>query len=204
MNTLDAIAIKTGADKSSHHHNYTPTYERYFEHLRHEPIVLLELGFGGYHYPDRGGAGAKMWAEYFSEGQIITTDIHPKKELGHDRIHFRQGSQVDEDFLLKVICEIEKPNIVIDDGSHRSEDCIKSFEILFKYLWPGGIYVVEDCETSYWPEHGYGGGWHPGTTMNYFKGLCDNLNAQHNGLQPRPDIQAIHFWKQQVFILKNK
>jgi hypothetical protein len=204
MKSLDEIMIHHGTDKSSNHHGYALAYERYFEHIREHFLVLLELGFGGYQYPDRGGAGAKAWAEYFVNSQIITTDIHFKQPLNHDRIHFFQGSQTDHNFLLDVITEVERPHIIIDDGSHRVADVISSFEILFHYLWPGGIYVVEDCHTSYWPDHGYGGGWHDNTTMNYFKRLADHLNAQHNGLEARPDIEAIHFWKQQIFILKKK
>lgn len=204
MNTLDAIAIKSGADKSSHHHNYCEVYEHYFEHLRDQPITLLEIGFGGYHYPDRGGAGAKMWAEYLPNAQIITVDIHHKNSLGNHRIHFYQGSQTDGAFLHSVIKKHGSPGIIIDDGSHNSPDVKTSFEILFPLLRAGGIYVVEDSHTSHWDAYGYGGGTHEGTSLNYFKRLTDHLNAEHNGLQARPDIHAIHFWKQQVFILKNK
>lgn len=202
--TLDDIALRHGADKASNHHGYCEVYSRYFEHLRQEPIVLLELGFGGYHYPDRGGAGAKMWAEYFPNATIVTTDIHAKNTIGHNRIFFYQGDQTDGRFFLEVVGRMGRPHIVIDDASHACEPTIKSFEILFPLLQPGGIYVYEDTHCSHWPDHGYGGGTHEGTSLNYFKRLTDHLNAQHNGMQPRPDIQAIHFWKQQVFILKTK
>jgi hypothetical protein len=202
--TLDAIALKHGTDKASNHHNYMPVYERYFEHLRHEPIVLLELGFGGYHYPDRGGAGAKTWAEYFEKGQIITTDLHPKNSLGDTRIYFYQASQDDHSRFLDILNYHGRLNIIIDDASHVCGLTIKSFEILFPALAPGGIYVIEDCHTSYWQDHGYGGGLHERTTMNYFKSLADHLNAQHNGMVAKPEIEAIHFWRQQIFILKTK
>jgi hypothetical protein len=202
--TLDRIGLKHGTDKASNHHNYMPVYERYFEHLRHEPIVLLELGFGGYQYPDRGGAGAKTWAEYFWNGTIITTDIHKKIIPSVHNIHFYQVGQNDEACLKEFLSGFEPPTIIIDDASHQCDMTVLSFEILFPVLKPGGIYVIEDCHTSYWPDHGYGGGWHENTTMNHFKRLADHLNAEHNGLEPRPDIEAIHFWKQQIFILKAK
>lgn len=204
MKTLNELALHFGTDKSTAHHGYCDTYERYFAPLRDEPITLLELGFGGYHYPDRGGAGAKMWAEYFQNGTIVTTDIYAKNTVGHNRIFFYQGDQTDGKFLLEVIARTHRPDIIVDDGGHQVDTVIKSFEILFPMLKPGGWYVVEDVHTSYFKDHGYGGGWHDGTSMNYFKRLTDHLNAEHNGLQARPDIQAIHFWKQQVFILKSK
>jgi hypothetical protein len=202
--TLDQIGLKHGTDKASNHHNYMPVYERYFEHLRHEPIVLLELGFGGYEYPDRGGAGAKTWAEYFEDADIISTDLHRKNPIHNPRIHFYHLMQDDAERFQDILKGFPRLDIVIDDASHAVELCIKSFRILFPLLSPGGIYVVEDAHTSYWPDHGYGGGWHEDTTMNYFKRLADHLNAEHNSLEPRPDIEAIHFWRQQIFILKTK
>lgn len=204
MTTLDDIAKKHGADKSSAHHGYCNVYDQYFAQLRDQPITLLEIGFGGYHYPDRGGAGAKMWAEYLPNAHVVSVDIHFKNPLHHPRIFFYQGSQTDQAFLQRIVQHHDPVEIIIDDGSHRSEDCIQSFETLFPMLKPGGIYVIEDLATSYWHDHGYGGGTHDRTTMNYFKRLTDHLNAEHNGLQAMPDIQAIHFWKQQVFILKSK
>lgn len=202
MISLDEIALRNGADKSSAHHGYCSVYSRYFEHLRREPIVLLELGFGGYHYPDRGGAGAKMWAEYFDRAIIITTDIHAKNSLRHDRIVFYQGSQTDAAFLHSVVEKHGAPDIVVDDASHLSSLTIQSFAILFALLKPGGVYVIEDTHASYWNKDGFDGGDHPNSTLNYFKHLTDCLNPEHSGKVFPSAIQAIHFWKQQVFILK--
>jgi hypothetical protein len=207
--TLDRIGLKHGTDKASNHHNYMPVYERYFEHLRHEPIVLLELGFGGYQYPDRGGAGAKTWAEYFEKGVIATTDIHPKNSLNHDRIFFFQGSQADGAFLLDVIGKTDRPNIIIDDGSHRVVDVLESFEILFPVLRSGGIYVIEDIESSYSDLHGYGGDPNPFTgvtSMSFFKDLADQLNHQYFAAHYKNEyaglLDSIHFHRNLVIIIK--
>jgi len=43
-------------------------------------------------------------------------------------------------------------DIVIDDGSHVPFHNIISFETLWKNVRPGGIYIVEDIETSYYPD----------------------------------------------------
>jgi len=47
-------------------------------------------------------------------------------------------------------------------------------------LKDGGIYVIEDTQTSYWP--GYGGNSEnladPETMMNFFKNLTDGINHQ--------------------------
>ena len=199
--TLDQIAIKHGTDKSSAHHGYCETYELYFTPLREKKLTLLELGFGGYQYPDRGGAGAKTWAEYFPKAEVYTIDNNYKNPLPHPRIHFNQVSQSDDVALSNLILHICSPDIIIDDASHTSPLTIRSFEILFPLLKSGGIYVVEDTHASYWTEHGFDGGWHENTTMNYFKRLTDSLNHENNGLQSL-GIKAIHFWRQQIFILK--
>jgi len=73
--SLDTLAIKYGTDKSSLHHNYTPIYEQYFADKRNSPITLVEIGFGGYEFYDRGGQSARMWKEYFYKGRIISIDL---------------------------------------------------------------------------------------------------------------------------------
>lgn len=209
MKTLDQLAIQFGADKSSAHHGYCEVYSRYFEHLRNEPIVLLELGFGGYHYPDRGGAGAKMWAEYFPNATVITTDIHAKNTIGHNRIFFYQGDQTDGKFLFEVVGKTGRPDIIIDDGSHCVDHVRASFMTLFPLLKNGGIYVVEDVESSYSSLWGYNGNENPNdgeTTMNYFKRLTDQLNHKffaaeyHNEYAGK--LEYIHFYKNLIIVKK--
>lgn len=40
---------------------------------------------------------------------------------------------------------------MIDDGSHLPANQLNSLGTLFPLLEPGGVYVIEDVETSYWP-----------------------------------------------------
>jgi hypothetical protein len=40
--------------------------------------------------------------------------------------------------------------LVIDDGSHKSGDIIRSFLLFFPQLNPGGIFIIEDLHASYW------------------------------------------------------
>jgi hypothetical protein len=201
--SLDQIALRHGTDKSSAHHNYTPIYEKYFSNLRNEPITLLELGHGGYQYYDRGGESAKTWRDYFHKGNIISIDIYPKQPI--DGIQFYQGSQDDPEFLTNLIKT--SPDIIIDDGCHRSPESIKSFEILFPLLKKGGIYCWEDLEASYWKVasdgQDFGGGIdNPKSSMNYLKSLTDEINSGHSGLENRFGITSIHFYQKLVFIHK--
>lgn len=207
---LTELALKYGSDKAGHH-NYTPIYERYFSPLRHEPITLMELGIGGYEFPDRGGASLKMWYEYFPNASIIGIDLHRKDGLANDRIKIATGSQVDSVFVKEVIDRWGAPNIIIDDASHINSLTIRSFQILFPLLAPSGIYVVEDIESSWAPSNSWAQGcddyhdMNEYSTVNFFRRMVDEINAQYI---PRfesygfPDIESIHFYKNMVVILK--
>ena len=58
--TLTDLAIQHQTDKWGSH-SYTPHYEHHFNHLRDEPINLLEIGVGGYQDPQAGGNSLRMW-----------------------------------------------------------------------------------------------------------------------------------------------
>lgn len=208
---LTELALKHGSDKAGHH-NYTPIYEKYFSPLRDLPITLMELGIGGYEYPDRGGASLKMWYEYFPAAKIIGVDLYLKNGLCNDRTKTFIGSQSDDVFLKELINNIGNPNIIIDDASHINNLTIQSFVILFPLLAPGGIYVVEDIESSWAPE----GSWADGcsdaynftakTTVNYFRALINEINGQYipgfRSCWVDLGIESIHFYKNIIFILK--
>jgi demethylmacrocin O-methyltransferase len=59
---------------------------------------------------------------------------------------------VDLPFLDSVLAEHGAPELIIDDGSHINEHIITTFKHLFPRLKEGGYYVIEDTQTSYWPE----------------------------------------------------
>lgn len=207
MTELDNLAIKYGSDKYGHH-NYTPIYDANFSSLKNENMVLLEIGIGGYEYVDRGGSSLKMWRDYFPNAIIHGVDIYDKSFFNDNRIFTHIGSQDDSVFLHSLINKIGSPTICIDDGSHVNDLTIKTFEILFPVIKPGGIYVVEDVHTSYWPDI-YGGDFdvknHDSrTTMNYFQSLTDVLNAEHipGYVSPINDIESISFYKEMIIIKK--
>lgn len=210
MSVLSELAVKHGTDKWGHHY-YTEIYHSYFHKYRYLKVNLLEIGIGGYEYPDRGGASLKMWEEYFEHGKITGIDLHAKHGLDTERIKTHIGSQDDPEFLNKLIDEIGAPDIIVDDGSHISELTIKTFEILFPRLKSGGIYVVEDAGTSYWKDHFFGdndvNNYHSHTTMNYFRKLIDQMYQDRipgKAINPefKDQVLSIHFYFNLIFILK--
>jgi hypothetical protein len=210
---LPRLARIFGTDKEGSHY-YGRHYQEHFQALRLKNVNLLEIGIGGYEDSKSGGHSLRMWKTYFPNGRISGIDLLDKSSLEEPRIRTFAGSQVDEAFLKRVIAEIGAPDIIIDDGSHRSEHVIASFRILFPLLSPNGIYVVEDLQTSYWgPELGeeWGGSSDlnaPHTSMNFMKSLLDSLNyeeftlAGHTPSYLDRHIVAMHFYHNLAFIQK--
>lgn len=169
MNTLDEIAKFYGTDKSSEHHNYCVKYEKYLPFNRYDKLMILEIG------ADR-GASLKMWKDYYYRSQILGIDLQQHSKLcEEDRIKIELGSQNDPNFLDFISHQYGPFDMIVDDGSHMNSDVIFSFKHLFKSIKPGGIYVVEDACTSYW-EYYEGGRNKPGTSIEYFKGVVDEVN----------------------------
>ncbi len=174
---LSKLADIHGSDKKFGH-NYIPLYERFFLPVRKKTRSFLEIGIGGYDNPNHGGESLRIWKYFFPNAQIFGLDIYEKSLPKDDRIHMFQGSQTNADTLDSIHQKAGDFDIIIDDGSHRSPHVIKTFELLFPMLKVGGHYVIEDTQTSYWPQYD---GAHPAnkeasTTCNFFKELTDGLN----------------------------
>lgn len=169
MSKLNDIALFYGTDKSSDFHNYCEKYEKYLPFKCNSKLKILEIGV-------LKGESLKTWKDYYPNAFIVGIDINPECiECAEERIAIETGSQTDAKFLFGVIKKHGPFDLIIDDGSHVNSDIIFSFKYLFKSLRPGGIYVVEDCGTSYWKK--YGGALKSATsTMEYFKSLTDDIN----------------------------
>ena len=169
MSKLNEIGLKNNTDKSSIIHDYLKKYEKYFPFDRSDKIKILEIGV-------LNGSSVKTWKEYFFNAEIIGIDINPDcKKYEEDRIHIEIGDQSDQNFLNYVSKKHGFFDLILDDGSHINSHVLKSFEHLFNYVKPQGLYVVEDACTSYWPN--YEGGFKmPNTIIEFFKNIIDEIN----------------------------
>lgn len=191
-------------------HSYTVHYELHLKKFKYRRINLLEIGVGGYSDPNLGGNSLRMWKKYFPFGKIFSLDIYDKSSLQENRIKIFCGSQVDDNDLNRIVKEMGSIDIIIDDGSHINEHVIKTFNLLFPKLNDGGIYVIEDTQTSYWKE--FGGDSdnlnNPKTIMNFFKNLTDSLNYKEfvkEDYEPTyfdKKIVSMHFYHNLIFIYK--
>jgi hypothetical protein len=175
---LTRLAQEFGSDKWGVH-RYTPHYERHLGHMRDREMLVVELGIGGYARERQGGASLRMWKWFFPRAQVVGVDIAGKSFVNEPRITAYQGSQTDRRLMRRIVRRFGPPTVVIDDGSHRPAHVIKSFGILFPMLADGGLYVIEDIQTSYWPQ------WKgsldpddPTTSMAMVKRLLDGLNHE--------------------------
>jgi len=149
--------------------HYFNIYEENFSKFKKKKITILEIGIAK-------GGSLRMWKNYFSsESTIVGIDINPEcKKFEKDNIKTYIGNQTDVNFLSSVIKDIDKPDIIIDDGGHTSNQQIISFNYLFGHLNDKGIYLVEDTHASYHSDFqdrqdGF-------TFMDYAKSLADKLN----------------------------
>ena len=207
---LNKLATLHNTDKWNSHW-YTQHYDRHFRPMRKKKLTVLEIGVGGYERPEWGGESLRMWKQYFPNSRIYALDIFDKSPHNEHRIKIFKGSQVDKEFLESIHRETGDFDIIIDDGSHMNEHVIETFKILFPKLKQGGVYAVEDMQTSYWPK--YGGDSedlrNENTMMNFFKAMADNLNYQEivkEGYEPSyydQNIVSLHFYHNMAFVHKN-
>ena len=208
---LGGLSTRFGSDKWANFHWYTRHYDRHFARLRSKPIRLLEIGIGGYQDEDTGGASLCMWQRYFPRGLVYGLDIFPKPGVRGPRMRAVQGDQSDPKFLDELGRRLGPFDIVIDDGSHINDHVKTSFGSLFPHVRPGGLYVIEDLQTAYWP--GYGGDdqdlVNADTSIRMLKALVDGLNHQelptsHGKVPSYTDqhVVGLHFYHNLAVIEK--
>jgi cellulose synthase/poly-beta-1,6-N-acetylglucosamine synthase-like glycosyltransferase/glycosyltransferase involved in cell wall biosynthesis len=140
---------------------------------RGQPVHLLEIGV-------QNGGSLQVWSKYLPPGSsVVGIDIDPScadLSLGENvRVAIADAS---DPVAIDRVLGDDRFDVIIDDGSHRSEDIVATFEACFDRLLPGGLYVIEDLHCSYFTSHG-GGFRRPDAVMEWLKNLTDSLNADH-------------------------
>lgn len=172
---LTVLGEHYGTDKV-HDHWYTPHYHRRFAELREEPVVLLEIGVGGYADPAAGGESLRMWRDYFPNATVVGLDISAKDPDLAPGCTIEQGDQSDPRDLHRLGSTYGPFDIIIDDGSHVVDDVLQSWVVLWEYLADGGWYVIEDLQAAYWPPKGGSSVRTGETTIGFLQGLIDRIH----------------------------
>lgn len=153
--------------------HYFDVYDTFFHKFRNTDVVICEIGVCK-------GGSVQMWRNYFGDrATIIGIDINEEcRKYEEERIHIEIGSQDDVEFWKYIKERYPKIDILLDDGGHTMSQQIVTFENMFPHISDGGIYLCEDCHTSYWNE--YGGGYKKaGTFIEYSKDWIDDINANY-------------------------
>lgn len=135
------IGLKYKTDKITHH-GYHRFYNYFLFPLKNKYFNLLEIGVFE-------GRSIKLWNEFFPNAKIYGMD--KELEYDHPKGKVFKGDQSKKNDLKKIIKEIGLCMLINDDGSHVPKHQLLTFNYLFKEgLDFGGIYIIEDIETSYW------------------------------------------------------
>jgi trans-aconitate methyltransferase len=140
--SLTGLADLYGSDKGTIKHNYTHIYEQILRelnvtHRKTHSLRLAEIGVAC-------GASLRMWANHLPAATIEGFDIQPEcanlcRDLKNVTITISDPRQVNREGF----------DLVVDDGSHIAEDVLGNFVHCWKWVKPGGFYVIEDMACTY-------------------------------------------------------
>lgn len=187
MNDLEKYFTENTGRAIDKWKHYFEIYERHFSRFRGSDVHVVEFGVFQ-------GGSLQMWKHYFGPHcKIFGIDINPHcKRVAEEQIEVLIGDQEDRWFLKSLAESIPRIDILIDDGGHKMQQQIRTYEELFPRIDANGVYLCEDLHTSYWPEWG-GGFKKPGTFIEYSKDFIDYLNAWHS--KERMKLSVTQFTK---------
>lgn len=202
------LKTSSSSDKIGEH-GYQRFYPWFLAHFKHQKINLLEVGLSNYD-------SVHLWKEYFDNAEIYGVDIEPKNLVD---IKSFTVDQSDRNQLREFADSINvKFDLIIDDGSHVPKHQLDTLEIFWKLLKPGGIYVLEDIETSYWGNsecYGYrfNANQEENNVIHQFKYVIDSINKEYSGGQSAKskfvlsqvvsgDIEMVSFGSNCIIIIK--
>lgn len=175
--------------------HYFDAYATELGHLQGKDVTFLEIGIWK-------GGSIPMWGGYFGKGsKLVFADINPAcRDLADPGTSVEIGDQSDPVFL-KMLAEKYGPfDVILDDGGHKMDQQTISFENLWSAVKDGGLYLVEDTHTSYWP--GFGGGYlEPKSFIEYAKRLVDQMHSWYTDQdeifplsQMARELTYVHFY----------
>ncbi len=182
--------------------HYFPIYARHLAHFQGRPVRVLEIGVY------RGG-GMELWSRYLgSQATLVGLDIDEAAVRSvRGKYPVVLGDQADPEVLLALNAEHGPFDVIIDDGGHTMKQQIVTIETLFPLLNDGGVFIVEDTHTSYWPV--FGGELNsPDIFVEWTKPRVDDLHSRHHvGIDRSSiwatDLDGLH-WYDSVVVLDKK
>ena len=169
----DFIISQSDSDKVSHH-GYHRFYPWFLNHLRGQNVNFLEIGI------DK-TESLRLWKGYFNNVNLHGIDID-EKEFNDTEVTLHKIDQSNSLELDKFVATVGiKFDVILDDGSHVPEHQILTINKLWDLVKPGGIYIIEDIETSYWKKskiYGYRFNARRQGIMHEFSKLIHVINSE--------------------------
>ena len=155
-------------------HGYQRVYPWFLSHFKELPINLLEIGVAD-------SESIELWKNYFENVNLFVIDILPI-EINDKNVKFFQVDQSKENELEQFAMNVNaKFDIIIDDGSHVPDHQLLTLKTLWNNLKQGGVYIIEDIETSYWGKsfiYGYKFNSNKSNTVNVLQNAINYINSK--------------------------
>lgn len=170
-----AYAKESGQKVSTKWDSYLEVYEDQFRPFKQQAVDLLEIGV-------QNGGSLEIWSRYFPRARTLTgCDINPRcggLQYADPRVQIIVGNANEQATFQAIASRSPAFDIIVDDGSHRTNDVISSFLTYFPLLKPGGIFIAEDMHCAYWEAYG-GGVLNDRSCAAFFRRLMDTVNSDH-------------------------
>jgi|ERR1035437_6623989 hypothetical protein len=127
-----------GCNDKNGTHTYLETYDKLFEPFKNNSTIL-EIGLAT-------GDSIKLWDRYFNKSKIVGIDLS---------IVFKSEDNNNLNLIYLIEGDATKPeileelpewrfDIIIDDGSHQTQDQLTTFFLFNHRMNKGGLYIIED------------------------------------------------------------
>ena len=175
------------------HHEYHKYYDYILKQFYNSHGSIVEIGIGT-------GVSLPMWISLFKNAHIYGVDIENEDKTNQKyTIVKADQSNIDDLNMLKSQLIDKSVFFINDDGSHIPEHQLLTFNTLFPILLEGGIYIIEDIETSYWNKgecynyktnYGYK---HPKSIIEIFKESVDIMNREFVTEKTQLSNKILHY-----------
>ena len=148
--SLEDLARKFGTDKARDDHSYVSVYAMLFDPIRHRVQNVTEVGV-------LYGKSMPVWHGYFPFAHLWAIDFkltpHATQwalelQKKDNRVHYLEASSQDVTTPSRLGLAPSSMDIVIDDGDHKPAGNVKTLEVFWPLVKPGGYYIIEDIVTG--------------------------------------------------------
>ena len=170
--------------KTIKHSTYFDVYDSLFAKFVGMDITFVEVGI-------LNGGSLFMWRDFFGKNvRIVGIDLNPvAKRWESYGFEIYIGSQSDPEFWNKVLKNIGKIDILLDDGGHTYRQQIITVESVLPFVKDDGLIVVEDTHTSYMHDFGAPS---KHSFVEYAKNMVDGINYRFSEFSDKNSEKVVY------------